>query len=93
MPSLSCCRRVKGCLVKILAQVLAHQPLSGRSKHVVLFPCSHQISEMNTSAFSYSSRGSRGKNTKVVAIPITSGPHFVRTLHDDPSVLSGPEQN
>ena len=27
---------------------------------------------------------------KWVAIPFSSGPHFVRTLHHDPSVLGGP---
>ena len=27
---------------------------------------------------------------KWFAIPFSSGPHFVRTLHDDPSVLDGP---
>ena len=31
-------------------------------------------------AFSYCSWGSRGKNTEVVCIPFSSGPHFVRTL-------------
>ena len=31
--------------------------------------------------------GSQGKNTKVVCLPFSSGPHFVRTLHHDPSVL------
>ena len=33
---------------------------------------------------------SQGKNTKWFAIPFSSGPHFVRTLHHDPSVLGGP---
>ena len=27
---------------------------------------------------------------KAIAIPFSSGPHFVRTLHYDPSVLGGP---
>ena len=27
---------------------------------------------------------------KWFGIPFSSGPHFVRTLHDDPSVLGGP---
>ena len=30
---------------------------------------------------------------KWFAIPFSSGPHFVRTLHQDPSVLSGPTQH
>ena len=29
---------------------------------------------------------------KWLPIPFSSGPHFVRTLHYDPSVLSGPTQ-
>ena len=32
-------------------------------------------------AFSYCSWGFQGKNTEVVAIPFSSGPSFVRTLH------------
>jgi len=34
--------------------------------------------------------GSQGNNTEVFAIPFFSWPHFVRTLHHDPSVLGGP---
>ena len=30
---------------------------------------------------------------KWFAIPFSSGPHFVRTLHHDPSVLGGPSQH
>ena len=30
---------------------------------------------------------------KWFAIPFSSGPHFVRTLHQDPSVLRGPTQH
>ena len=30
---------------------------------------------------------------KWLSIPFSSGPHFVRTLHHDPSVLSGPTQH
>ena len=30
---------------------------------------------------------------KQFAIPFSSGPHFVRTLHHDPSVLGGPTQH
>ena len=33
--------------------------------------------------------GSWGKNTRVVCHPSSSGPHFVRTLHYDPSILGG----
>ena len=40
-------------------------------------------------SFSYCSWGSQGKNTEVVCIPFSSGPHFVRTLHHDPSILDG----
>ena len=43
-------------------------------------------------AFSYCSWGSQGKNTEVVAIPFSSGPRFVRTLHHDLSILGGPTQ-
>ena len=40
--------------------------------------------------FSYCSWGSQGKNTEVVwAIPFSSGPHFVRTLHPETSILGG----
>ena len=38
--------------------------------------------------FSYFCWGSQGKNTWF-AIPFSSGPHFVRTLHHKPSVLDG----
>ena len=46
-------------------------------------------------AFSYCSWGSQGKNTEVkwLAITFSSGPHFVRTLHYDPSVLGGPTRH
>ena len=30
---------------------------------------------------------------KWFAIPFSSGPHFVRTLHHDPPVLGGPAQH
>ena len=30
---------------------------------------------------------------KWFAIPFSSGPHFVRTLHHDPCVLGGPTQD
>ena len=30
---------------------------------------------------------------KWFAIPFSSGPHFVRTLHHDPSILGGPTQH
>ena len=33
---------------------------------------------------------SQGKNTEAFAIPFSSGPHIVRTLHHDPFVLGGP---
>ena len=33
--------------------------------------------------------GSQGKNAEELCIPFSSGPHFVRTLHHDPSVLGG----
>ena len=42
--------------------------------------------------FSYRAWGSCSKNTGVVAIASPSGPCFVRTLHYDPSILSGPAQ-
>ena len=38
-------------------------------------------------AFSYCSWGSQSKNTEWFAIPFSSGPHFVRTLHHDPPIL------
>ena len=38
----------------------------------------------------YCSWGSRDRNTGWFAIPSSSGPHFVRTLHFDPSILGGP---
>ena len=41
-------------------------------------------------AFSYCSWGSRGKNTEWFAIPFSSGPCFVRTLHYNLSILGGP---
>ena len=30
---------------------------------------------------------------KWFAIPFSSGPHFVRTLHQDPSIMGGPTQH
>ena len=42
--------------------------------------------------FLYYSWGSHGKNTGVVRHSLSSGPHFVRTLHYDPSMLGGPAQ-
>ena len=38
---------------------------------------------------SYCSWGSQGKNTEVVCHSLSSGTHFVRTLHHDPCVLCG----
>ena len=32
----------------------------------------------------------KARMLKQFAIPFSSGPHFVRTLHQDPSILSGP---
>ena len=32
----------------------------------------------------------KAKIVKLFAIPFSSGPHFVRTLHHDPFVLGGP---
>ena len=40
--------------------------------------------------FSYYSWGSQGKNTEVVFIPFSSGPHSVRPLQHEQSVLGGP---
>ena len=39
---------------------------------------------------SYCSWGSQGKNTEVVYHSLSSGPHFVRTLQHNLSVLGGP---
>ena len=44
-------------------------------------------------AFSYCSWGSQGKILKWFAIPFSSGPRFVRTLHHDPSILGGSTQH
>ena len=44
-------------------------------------------------AFSYCSWNSQGKNTKWFAIPFSSGPHCVKTLHHDLSVLGGPTRH
>ena len=41
-------------------------------------------------AFSYCSWGSQGKNTEVVCHALLHGPHSVRPLHHDLSVLGGP---
>ena len=47
--------------------------------------------QLIVSAFSYYSLGSRGKNIlQWFAIPSSSGPRFVRTLHYDLSVLGDP---
>ena len=35
----------------------------------------------------------KAKILKWFAIPFSSGPHFVRTLHHDPSILGGPTNN
>ena len=40
-------------------------------------------------AFSYCSWGSEGKNTEVVCHSLLLGPHSVRPLDHDPSVLGG----
>ena len=37
--------------------------------------------------------GSQGKKLKWFAIPFSTGPRFVRTLHHNPSVLGGPTQH
>ena len=34
--------------------------------------------------------GSQGKNAESFAISVSSGPHFVRARHHDPTVLGGP---
>ena len=44
-------------------------------------------------AFSYCSWGSQVRILKWFAIPFSSGAHFVRTLHHDPSILGGPTQH
>ena len=44
-------------------------------------------------AFSYCSWGFKARILKWFAIPFSSGPHFVRTLHHDPSILGGPTQH
>ena len=41
-------------------------------------------------AFSYCSWGSQGKNTKVVCLPFSNGPHSVRPLRHDPPILGCP---
>ena len=41
-------------------------------------------------AFSYCLWGSQGRNTEWFAIPFSRGPHFVRTLNRDLSILGGP---
>ena len=43
--------------------------------------------------FSYYSWGSWSKNTGVIAIPFSSGPRFVRTLHHYPSISGGPARH
>ena len=42
------------------------------------------------SAFSYCSWGCQGKNTELICHSLLHGPHFVRPLHHDPSILDGP---
>ena len=37
--------------------------------------------------------GLKARILKLLAIPLSSGPHFVRILHHDPSVLGGPTQH
>ena len=49
--------------------------LGGSSSNVIYF------------SFSYCSWGSQGKNTEVVCHSLLHGPHFIRTLHQDLSVL------
>ena len=44
-------------------------------------------------AFSYCSWVLKARMLKWFAIPFSSGPHFVRTLHHDPSILGGPAQH
>ena len=44
-------------------------------------------------AFSYSSRGSEGRNTDGVCHSLLQWPTFVRTLHHDLSVFGGPTQH
>ena len=41
-------------------------------------------------AFSYCSWGSQGKNAEVVCPSFSSGPHFFKTLHRNPSILGDP---
>ena len=35
----------------------------------------------------------KARKLKWFAIPFSSGPHFVRTLHNDPSILGGPTRH
>ena len=44
-------------------------------------------------AFSYSSQGSCGQNTRMGSISSFRGPCFVRTLHNDLSILGGSAQH
>ena len=44
-------------------------------------------------AFSYCSWGCQGKILKWFAILFSSGPHSVRPLHHDPSILGGPTRH
>ena len=49
----------------------------------------HRISFNLKFIFSYCSWCSWGKNNEVICHPFSSGPHFVRTLHNDPSLFGG----
>ena len=57
----------------------------------LLFAVEYVFSIHFFTVFSYCLWGSWGKNTEMVAIPFSSGPCFVRTLH--PSILGGPAQH
>ena len=60
------------------------------------WPCSYPhaaITVQIRAVFSHFSWGSQGKNTEVVCHPFSSGPQFIRTLHRDPCVLSGPARH
>ena len=55
-----------------------------------LLPRGVHLSVSNLCAFSYCSLGHKVRILKWFAIPFCSGPHFVRTLHHDLSILGGP---
>ena len=61
--------------------------------------CTHFLAALNTAAvnmgaFFHTVHGVlKARILKWFAIPFSSGPHFVRTLHYDPSVLGGPTRH